>query len=305
MYKHIEGLIAAPYTPLNADGTINLQVIPAYAEMLHRNGVAGAFVCGSTGEGVSLTTAERIAVTRAWVSSAPAGFKVLVHVGHTSIEDSKALAKDAQDAGVYCFATMAPFYFKPASIEALTGYCAEIAAAAPQLPFYYYHIPSMTGVSLPMVDLLRTASPRIPNLAGIKFTYENLMDFQECLALENGRYNMLFGRDEILLCGLTLGAKGGIGSTYNFIPSIYTGIIDAFNHGDMITARKLQLKSVEIIQYIINCGLPFMPASKAIMGMIGVECGPTRLPLQSLTQQQIDNFRLGLEKINFFEYACK
>ena len=191
------------------------------------------------------------------------------------------------------------------SIEALTVYCAEIAATAPQLPFYYYHIPSMTGVSLPMVDLLRTAGPRIPNMAGIKFTYENLMDFQECLALENGKYDMLFGRDEILLCGLTLGTRGGIGSTYNFASSLYLGIIDAFNNGNLAEARRLQLKSVEMIQYIVSSGLPFMSASKAIMGMIGIECGPPRLPLTSLTKQQIDKFRAGLEKINFFDYACK
>ncbi len=305
MFKHIEGLIAAPYTPMNADGSVNIDIIPAYAKMLHRNGVAGAFVCGSTGEGVSLTTAERIAVTRAWVSSAPTGFKVLVHVGHSSIEDSKTLAKDAQDAGVYGFATMAPFYFKPTSVQVLASYCADIASAAPKIPFYFYHIPSMTGVSLPMADLLRTAGQLIPNMAGIKFTYENLMDFQECLALENGRYDMLFGRDEILICGLTLGARGGIGSTYNFAPSLYLGIIDAFKNGDLAEARRLQLKSVEMIQYIVNSGLPFMSASKAIMGMIGIECGQTRMPLPALTSSQIELFKTGLEKINFFEYACK
>ncbi len=305
MFNHIEGLIAAPYTPMHADGSLNLDIIPAYAQMLHRNGVAGAFICGSTGEGVSLTTEERCAVTRAWVNAAPPIFKILVHVGHTCIIDSKYIAKDAQDAGADGFATMAPFYFKPANVKTLAVYCAEIANAAPQIPFYYYHIPSMTGVSLPMIELLKTAGGEIPNLAGIKFTYENMIDFQECLAFENGRYNMLFGRDEMLLCGLAIGARGGIGSTYNFASSLYLGIIDAFNKDDMTEARRLQLKSVEMIQFIINSGYPFMSASKAIMEMIGVECGSTRLPLIALTASEINNLRNGLDKINFFEYACK
>jgi N-acetylneuraminate lyase len=305
MTPHIEGLIAAPFTPLTAAGALKLDVVPAYANLLHRNGVVGAFVCGSTGEGVSLTTAERRDVTRAWVAAAPAGFKVLVHVGHTSIEDSKALAADAQAAGAHGVATMAPLYFKPATAEALAVYCAEIAAAAPRLPFYFYHIPSMTGVHLPVADLLRVAAPRIPNLAGAKFTYENLMDYQECLALEHGRYDMLFGRDEILLCGLALGARGGVGSTYNFAAPLYRNIIAAFDRGNLAEARCLQMKSVALIEFILKSGLSFLAASKAIMGMLGVECGPVRLPLAALDAAQIAQLRAGLERLGFFEFACQ
>lgn len=305
MITQTTGLIAAPYTPLTTEGTLNLAVVPAYADLLHRNGLVGAFVCGSTGEGVSLTTAERCQVTRAWTATAAPGFKVLVHVGHTCIEDSKALAADAQAAGAAGIAAMAPLYFKPGSVAALATYCAEIAAAAPRLPFYFYHIPSMTGVSLPTTELLRVAAPLIPNLAGVKFTYEDLMDFQASLALENGRYDMLFGRDEALLAGLVLGARGGVGSTYNFAAPLYHDIIAAFNRGDLATARRRQLQSVELIQYVLASGLPFLPATKAIMGMLGVECGLARLPLARLSAAQISPFRSGLERLGFFDYACK
>lgn len=305
MYPHIHGLIAAPFTPLTAAGALNLSVIPAYASLLHRNGVAGAFVCGSTGEGVSLTTAERCAVTRAWVAAAPAGFKVLVHVGHTSVADSQALAADAQAAGAHGAAAMAPLYFKPANAAQLAAACAPIAAAAPALPFYYYHIPSMTGVALPVVDVLRAAAPLIPNLAGAKFTYENLMDYQECLALDGGRYDLLFGRDEILLAGLVLGARGGVGSTYNCAAPLYLDLMAAFDRGDLATARARQLQSVALIQFVVRSGLPVMPAFKAIMGMLGVDCGPARLPLPPLSLAQVAQVRAGLEALGFFAYACK
>lgn len=303
--KHTDGLIAAPFTPLTPAGCLNLDVIPGYAALLHRNGIRGVFVCGSTGEGVSLTTAERCEVARAWVAAAPAGFKVLVHVGHTSIEDARALAADAQSAGAHGFATMAPFYFKPGSVDALSEYCMKIAASAPRLPFYYYHIPSMTGVQLPMAAFLRVAGPRISNLAGIKFTHENLMDYQECLAMEDGRYDMLFGRDEILLCGLALGACGAVGSTYNFAAPLYVNLIAAFNRGDLAAARRLQLQSVDLIQYLVDSGLSFMSASKAIMGMLGIECGPPRSPLPELSTAQLATLRAGLDRIGFFEYACR
>ncbi len=305
MYAHIEGLIAAPFTPLDAAGALNLDVVPAYADLLRRNGVAGAFVCGSTGEGVSLTTAERLAVARAWTAAAAPGFKVLVHVGHTCLEDSRALASDAQTAGAAGIAAMAPLYFKPGSAAALAASCAEIAAAAPKLPFYFYHIPALTGVCLPVAEFLRAAVPLIPNLAGVKFTYEDLMDFQECLAYENGRYDLLFGRDEILLAGLVLGARGGVGSTYNYAAPLYRRLIEAFGRGDLAAARRLQLQSVRLIRYIAGSGLPFLPAAKAIMDRIGVNCGPARAPLARLSASQARPFLEGLEGLGFLDYACR
>ncbi|MEN9351007.1 MAG: hypothetical protein RL372_1985, partial [Bacteroidota bacterium] len=64
--KHLEGLIAAPFTPFHKDGSLNLDMIPAYYQMLQSNKVTGAFICGSTGEGVSLTLEEKKLVMSAW-----------------------------------------------------------------------------------------------------------------------------------------------------------------------------------------------------------------------------------------------
>ena len=89
--------------------------------------------------------------------------------------------------------------------------CAEIAAAAPRLPFYYYHIPIMTGVAVPMTTFLTEAARRIPNLAGLKYTANTLHEYQECVALDGGRFDVLFGFDELLLPSLAVGAAGAVG----------------------------------------------------------------------------------------------
>ncbi|MEI9893294.1 MAG: dihydrodipicolinate synthase family protein [Chthoniobacter sp.] len=233
----LTGLVAAPYTPFHADGSLNLPVIDQLAASLVANGVTGAFVCGTTGEGVSLTVEERQQVAERWQQAAGSQLRVIVHVGHTSLADARSLAAHAEKIGAHGVGCLAPFFFKPATIEDLAGFCAEVAAAAPALPFYYYQIPSMTGVSLSAADFLRAAAPRIPNLAGVKFTFENLMDFAECVRLEGGRYDIVFGRDEILVAGLALGARGAIGSTYNFLAPIFHEVIAAFEKGDLARAR--------------------------------------------------------------------
>ena len=176
LFSPLTGLISAPYTAFHKDGSLNLNLIEAQAHSLIASGVSGAFVCGTTGEGASMTLQERMAVAARWCEVAGSDLKVIVHVGHTALGDCQALAKHAAGIGAAAVGCMAPFFFKPSKVEDLVLFCAEVAATVPQTPFYYYQIPSMTGVGLPVADFLRRASDTIPNLVGIKFTHENLME---------------------------------------------------------------------------------------------------------------------------------
>lgn len=299
----LTGLIAAPFTPFHADGSLNLAVVEKQAASLVANGVAGAFVCGTTGEGVSLTMAERLQVAERWRQVAGGILRVIVHVGHTALGEARALAAHAEKIGAQGVATLAPYFFKPGNAEDLAAFCAEVASAAPALPFYYYQIPSMTGVSIPAADFLRAAAPRIPNLAGVKFTFENLMDFAECVRLDGGRYDIVFGRDEILVAGLSLGARGAIGSTYNFMAPIFHEIIAAFEKGDLAEARKKQAAANAIIQIFIRHG--GLPAGKAMMKMIGLDCGPMRLPVRTLNEKQEAQLRTELDAAGFFQICSR
>jgi N-acetylneuraminate lyase len=299
----LRGLVAAPFTAFHADGSLNLALIERQADSLIANRVTGAFVCGTTGEGLSLTTRERMQVAERWVQAAGSRLRVIVHVGHTSLAECCALATQAQEIGASGVGCVAPFYFKPANVEDLAAFCAEVAAAAPALPFYYYQIPAMTGVRFDAADLLRAAAPLIPNLAGVKFTHENLLDFAACTRLDGGRYDIVFGRDEMFLAGLALGARGAIGSTYNFIASVFHELAASFDKGDLLTAQARQAAANGVIEIFIRFG--GLVAGKAMMKMIGLDCGPARLPLRALSEAREAELRIELERAGFFEFCSR
>jgi N-acetylneuraminate lyase len=303
MQIKLNGLIAAPFAAMNADCSLNLPMIEHQARALAENNVNGAFICGTTGEGLSLTTHERIQIAEKWMSAAPRSLRIIVHVGHQSLNDSRQLAAHAERIGASAFAVIAPTFFRVTNLEQLVEYCAQVADAAPGLPFYYYHMPAMTGADFPMHDFLKLASRRIPKLAGIKFTHENLMDYTRCLNFEAGRFNILFGRDEILLAAWAMGATGAVGSTYNYMPAIYHRMIEAFTGGDVETARGFQSMAIQVINVMSRHG--GLLAGKAMMKMIGLDCGPVRAPLQNLSPEALESLTRELQHVGFPPEATK
>lgn len=303
--QKINGLVAAPFTAFDKNGELNLSVIEQYAEFLVANGVSGALVGGTTGECGSLTFEERLKVTERWceVTRGLENFPIFAHVGHSCLKESQMLAAQAEKVGASAIAALAPYYFKPNSVETLIAHCAEIAAAAPSLPFYYYHLPSITGVFIPVIEFLRAMGDRIPNFGGVKFTYEDMNDFGLCLEFEDRRYDILCGRDESLLAGLALGSIGAVGSTYNYMTPIYLEIIKAFQSGDMLTAQKAQEKVRQVIDIKLKFG--GINAGKSIMRMVGVDCGNVRLPLPEMTEEKYAAFQKALDEIGFFDFSSK
>ena len=282
------GLIAAPFTPMHPDGSLALDRIPGYLEWLKNTGVGGAFVCGTTGEVASLSCDERREIARAWMQATLSGFRIIVHVGHTCLDNCRGLAAHAQEIGAAAVSCFAPYFFRPRDAAELADWCAAVAAAAPGLPFYYYHIPSMTGLNLPMADFMPLAAAKIATFAGIKYTYEDLEDYAKCVRFAEGRYDVLFGRDELLLSALQLGAKGAVGSTYNFSAPLYRAIIAAHESGDLAAAKAGQAGAVAMIESCVNAGGHPIAAFKSLMAPLGVVCGPARPPLVNPTPAQAD-----------------
>ncbi|QNL52018.1 dihydrodipicolinate synthase family protein [Olivibacter sp. SDN3] len=299
MHTHLEGLIAAPFTPMGDEEELRLELIPAYYRLLKHNRITGAFICGSTGEGVSMTAEEKVAVMEAWarITANDPDFKVMVLLGGTSLADCKALAREAQRLDLYGVSFTAPFYFKPATVETLAECCAEVAAEVPQLPFYYYHIPVLTGVGFNMVDLLKAVDGRIPNFTGIKYTHEDFMDFLSCLRYAQGKYDMLWGRDENMLSALVLGAKGAVGSTFNYAAPLYLRLMDAFNQGNLAEAQALQQQAIDMIRLLGKFG--GIATGKAYMKLIGLDCGNFRLPVGNMDKNDFEVFTQEVEALGF------
>ena len=303
--QKLQGLIAAPFTPMHKDGSLNLSIIPSYYNLLKENSVNGAFICGSTGEGVSMSVTEKKAVAVAWAACTKddSSFTVMPLLGGTCIADCKDLALHAREVGLDAVSFTAPFYFKPANAETLAQCCAEIAAAVPDMPFYFYHIPVLTGVGIPMYDLLKAVDGKIPNFAGIKYTHEDFMDFLSCINFQNGKYDMLWGRDENMLPALAVGAKGAVGSTFNYAAPLYYNLIDAFNNGEMEKAQVLQQESIDMIRLLGKYG--GIATGKAYMKLLGLDCGEFRLPVKNMSNENFELFKKEVEQLGFQNYCSK
>ena len=300
----LKGLIAAVHTPMHDDFNVNYDRVPAQAEHLAKGGASGAFVTGTTGECHSLTTEERLRMFDAWGQAAHRnGLKFIAHVGHNNLPDAQALVRSARDSGADAISAMAPNFFKPADAQSLCDWFVKMTKPAPELPFYFYDIPSMTGVMVETDAFLDIAKERLPGFVGVKFTNQDYDLLQRCMANTSVKADMLFGTDERLIEGLGLGCVGGVGSTYNFASPLYRRIIDAFNRGDMESAKADQARSLQMIKRMYQNG--FAASCKAAMGFTGVDCGPVRPPIDRISAENLVSLRKDLDAMGFFDWAIK
>lgn len=302
-FSKIKGLIAATFTPFDKDGSLQLEIIPEYYNLLKKNKVEGAFICGTTGEGAALTYNEKCNLIESWGNFSNEEFRVISMVSGTNQAEAIELAKLSADQGLYGISLNAPYYFKPANIDALLDFIEPVAQAAPGLAVYFYHIPLLTNSNLSMLELLEKAEARIPNFAGIKYTHNDLMDFNRCLRFEDGKYDILWGWDETFLAGLSMGAKGAVGSTYNFAAPLYLKILRAFEKGDMPAALSYQERSIDFISLYNKYG--GSAAGKAIMKFCGLDCGSFRPPIKKLNKEDEAGFLCELNILKFFKYSVR
>ncbi|MFT5239935.1 MAG: N-acetylneuraminate lyase [Candidatus Promineifilaceae bacterium] len=304
MKNELTGLIAATFTPLHANGDINVEPIPAITRHLAESGLTGIYINGSTGEGPSLTTKERHELAEAYVTAAAdAGITSIVQVGSNSLNEARQLAEHAQAIGANAISSTPPNYFKPSSPENLADCIATIAGGAPELPYYYYHIPTVTGVEIDMEQFLAAAGDRVPTLAGIKFCSAVMHEMRRCITFEGGRYEMLSAWDEMLLSGLVNGAKGAVGSTYNFAAPIYLKMIAAVERADLEEARLWQDRALEMIYRILDtCGRAGL---KGMMTLLDIDCGPHRLPIENASPDQLIELKKQMTEIGFFDWIKK
>ena len=295
----IKGLVCAPFTAFDELGNVDLGKVAEQARFYKNNGVSGVFACGTTGEGSSLTMPEKKALFEEWSKQRDGGFAVIGFLGGTSVGDCIELARHAQSVGLDAVAMTAPYYQRPATVKDLALTIAQVASAVPEMPFYFYHIPVLTKVAFPMIRLLEEVDSLVPNFAGIKYTDENMMDFQLCLEFKNRKYNIRWGRDEMLLEALSIGSDAFIGSTYGYMAPLYHAITEAFQAGDIKMAAALQFEAVRLISLLDKYG---SGTGKAFMRAAGLDLGPCRRPLNTLEGERYQAFLQELPATQFEEF---
>uniref|UniRef100_A0A8B9QCH5 N-acetylneuraminate lyase n=1 Tax=Apteryx owenii TaxID=8824 RepID=A0A8B9QCH5_APTOW len=296
--KKLQGLVAATVTPMTPDGQINLSVIRQYVDYLvSKQNVKNIFVNGTTGEGLALSIQERKQLAEEWVRQGKDKLDhVIIHVGALSLPGSQELARHAAAIGASGIAVIAPFFFKPTSKDELLAFLREVASEAPAVPFYYYHIPPLTGVKIRVEELLDGIKEQIPTFQGVKFSDTDLLDLAQCINKNGGEeFVFLYGVDEQLLSALAIGANGAVGSTYNYLGQKTNMMLQAFAQHDLALARKYQFLTGEFLNFVIKLGFG-VAQTKAVMTFVsGIPMGPPRLPLVKASEEFIAKAKAKLD----------
>ncbi|XP_048588007.1 N-acetylneuraminate lyase isoform X2 [Nematostella vectensis] len=252
---------------------------------------------------MSLTVEERKAVASAWVYEGKGRLKhIIINVGTGNLRDTQELANHAAAIGADAIGSTPTVYPRPVSIDNLVQYLSEVGRVVPDTPLLYYHAPGATNVTFPMEEFLVAASEKIPSLVGIKYSSPDLFDFSRCLRYKNGKYQMMWGADELLIGAYSVGARTAIGSTYNYMAPVYARMITAFKQGKMETARKEMDRSQALVKILFKFGGDGVIRCKSVLSMLGVDVGPPRLPIMPLDDTELDALRRDLGGIGFFQW---
>ncbi len=278
-----KGIIPAFYACYDREGRVSPRGVEELTEYFINRGVKGVYVNGSSGECIYLSVEERKLILEWVMEKARGKLTVIAHVACNNTEDSRELARHAQDLGVDAIAAIPPIYFRLPE-DAIARYWNDISQAAPETDFIIYNIPQLAGVALTL-PLLRKMREN-PRVVGIKNSSMPVQDIQMFLK-EGGKDCVVFnGPDEQFISGRVMGAQGGIGGTYGVMPELFLEMDACISGGELTKARE--------IQYAVNAVIYKMCEAKGnLYGVIkeilrrneGLSLGSVRPPLMPATQE--------------------
>ncbi len=297
-------ILNAVFTPMFGDGIVNYNRIPDLFHHCINTGADGIFLNGTTGECMSLSVDERLKLVEAWTDyrkkiNRP-DFKIFVHVGSCNLYETANMAEHAQAHGVDGVAMVATFYFRPKTLEDLIEQCEYVASAAAETPFYYYNIPFLTGVNFPLLSFLEMASRRIPNFAGLKNSFTDIVEYQHCIHFAKENYSLYWGTDEAFMMLYAAGNRQYVGSTYNYMGDVYRQMLKAHHDGDSRKVVTLEGEADAIYKLLSQYN--GISAGKEIMRFVGVDCGVVRKPLKPFTKAESDTLLKKLKATSFFDF---
>lgn len=291
------GSIAPVFTPCTDNGTLNLDLIPSYANYLARCGVNGVLVNGTTGEGTSMNLLERKAIAEAWSEAVKSTKQhLMIQVGGAPLPDVIELAKHAERIKAHSLLCLPELYFKPNKPEELKEYLKVVANAAPNTPLLYYHIPMFTNVNIHMGQFLESIGNDIPSFVGIKCTSNDLVEGTEALHVDNGKYVIFLGSDQIMSAACVLGIDSFIATSINLFPRLVNDIIKLSKSGDLLAAKEKQETLTKAVVTISKYGNWVQTMKHAMQLVTHLDMGPPREPLKPLPDTVSKLMRADLDK---------
>jgi N-acetylneuraminate lyase len=295
--SRLSGIYAALLTPFDAENRIDPATTEALVAFQVRQGLAGLYVGGSSGEAMAQSVPERADYLRLVAGMAGGKLRLIAHVGAVATDDVLALAAVAADAGYDAISAITPYYYPFSRGEVLAHYT-EIADRA-ALPLVIYNFPAITaGFTLAELAGLLDHS----RIIGVKHTSTDMYMLEKIKhrCPDALVYN---GYDEMCLAGLVTGADGAIGTTYNFMGDLFVEIAGLVAAQRTEAARPLQVMANRVIDVLVEVGV--MPGSKGIMNIMGVPMGDARRPFRRLTSADRDRLAASVQPILDWRAAQK
>lgn len=275
---NFKGIYTALLTPFDKNDNINHAELEKLIMHNLKMGVKGFYVCGSTGEAFMLSTEERKEVMKIVKETAPDA-TLIAHIGSIDEREALELALYAEELGYNAISSVTPFYYK-FSFEEIKNYYLRLANAT-SLPMLVYYIPAFSGVNMGVGEISQFLNNE--KFLGVKFTSNDFFTLEQCKT--NFPNKIVFnGYDEMFLSGLSMGADGGIGSTYNFLADKYVEIQKLFNENKITEAQELQRLVNRII--VILCNIGVIQAEKEVLNQLGLDFGKCRKPFGEVTNEQ-------------------
>ena len=283
--KKYRGVIPAFYACYDKDGGISVEGVRALTRHLIAKGVKGVYVGGSSGECIYQHPDERKAVLEAVMSEAKGTLTVIAHGACNNTADSVELAAHAERCGVDAIAAIPPIYFHLPPY-AIAEYWNAMSAAAPNTEFVIYNIPQLAGTALtmPLLDEML----KNPNVIAVKNSSMPTQDIQMfkdegVKARGEDGFAVFNGPDEQFVCGLAMGADGGIGGTYAVMPELYIKMFELMQKGEVAKARELQYDADRIIYKMCEAhGNLYAVQKELLKRMYGLDLGGVRAPMPNL-----------------------
>lgn len=276
----IKGIIPALVTPLNKDECINLPALKKLMTDLLNQGADGFYIGGATGEGLALRTEERKLLTEGAIENAKKAKKTcIIQIASMNFFDAVTLAKHAEEKGATAISATAPLFFSYSEDDVYNYY--KKLAQSVHIPMMVYYNPFS---KFPMDAKFGKRLFEIDNVTSIKWTSTDFYQMMLLKEITNGEMNIINGYDEMLLSGLSAGADGGIGTTYNYQLKYIKEIYNSFIENNIDNAKKYQVKVAKTVN-AFN-GEPIIPASKAVLECMGYDVGNATFPMKQYTKEE-------------------
>lgn len=291
-----KGVMPALITPFDESGNLKQDTVRKLMDMELAGGVNGFYICGHTGEGPVISSQTRMSMAEVAMEHIKGRGVVIDHIAAANMQEAISLAKHAGSIGVDAISSIAPTFFYNYTDDELVDYYKAIADATDK-PLVVYATNLMKS---PDITELVKRLMEIPTVIGLKYTRMNYYEMRKIKEINDGNINVINGPDEMLICGLVMGADAGIGSTYNLMPDWFSSLYNNFTSGNIDSAREYQYRINKVISVLLKYGVNGVINSiKCAFEMMGYDMGYAAFPAKHYTQVEKDSFKSELKASGF------